>query len=290
MRHVFFVLTCAAIGATELYSCGLPAAGVLTGSEYEMGLRRLAEHAGEVAGALATYRQQHGRWPTNEEGLSVLPPLRFDCDIRSAGPRELRHWHRFMCDTLTHARSGAGILTPHLVPYFYENRLDARENAFAGSPVDDDSGRDFSIAIADGVTVWHVDGRAMRAERTALAWEEGTVSVALLLASFALAILWFRTRDRDLDAGKIKEGPWYVARGVLAVLLALAAFLLVPLTTPHGHANALRLDRRPKLVEACEEALDFYRDRGVLAPETRDRLAQAMKEDGETIRRALADR
>jgi hypothetical protein len=291
VRHVYFVLFCASVTAASLFSCH---------AKYEHEpphlrgeLRLLREHMGRVVKGLEKWHERQGRWPTNGEGLTVLHP-------KGPNVRDLRDPEQVLNSRLGGDPFGsdrylflsdAGLLTPHLVPYLYENRNDAPPGAFEGSPVEDDGGREWSAAVADGIYVWSVDGRKCESELSAIHREMALTVGGSYLATVVFAILWMNRRLRDKARPGIRQGTWYVLRGIGGTLLFLFALLVGPGTAVTCYMmRHFWLGRRPALAAECERILDFYRDRGVLSPEAHDRFVMAIRDDGAAILRAREER
>ena len=179
-----------------------------------------------VAAHLNEWREEHGRYPTNEEGLAVLVE----------DPSEAEWFAEVAC------RGGsldpdlangypldfsAGLLTPLYVPFVYENCRDApdRPPPVPGSDM-------WSVAVDEGVTVWASAGPPVEAScrragaryRSAVRERKlltGVVVVASLIA--LISAVFLRTR-RTRGAGPRAPGAIGV-RIAMAILAGQALWL-----------------------------------------------------------------
>jgi hypothetical protein len=174
----------------------------------------------------------------------------------------------------------AGIHDRWLVPLVYENRRDAPEGAFAGSPAGPGWGKgNFCIEAAPDIWVWSVGGKQftdqIAVERRAVRQKSvaGGFLWSLGLAMLIGMCIWRRRALRRL--GK-RSRLW-----VLAVVGAAAS--LLPVAEPELFRatcyimSPLFQDRnRPAMMVRRRELLDKHLQRGVISQATYERCKQAM--------------
>jgi hypothetical protein len=112
-------------------------------------------------------------------------------------PRRVRLDLAFAAGGTAYLVSPAGILSPSLVPYGYENRLGRPDADFAGSPVQSDSGRRYSLLVDDRIYLYSADGELIaadldrqRSNAVRTRWAGG----GLLVLAAALVVLALRRR------------------------------------------------------------------------------------------------
>jgi hypothetical protein len=157
----------------------------------------------------------------------------------------------------------AGIYSPSLLPFMYENRRGLRPELFGDSPANEDANRRFSIEVDDGIYVYSLLGRELIAElRAAQLWAWGLASagVACLLGALVL-VFW----PRPGKAGRL--GMW------LAVVVGSIVFGTAGRTTCYIMAP-LFYRRRPEIIAQQRKLLDEYHERGVINDETYARLVR----------------
>ncbi|MBM4037893.1 MAG: hypothetical protein FJ290_05205 [Planctomycetes bacterium] len=207
---------------------------------------------GQLAGLrvhLQDFRQAHGRYPTNDEGLAALDNFvsRGKCELPSrwgeprlpdlsddlftwrnaklavqlhrehygrppATAQEFREFFRHQFgvkmpednaaqtveielaigkDDSLFILSPAGVLSPWLVPYVYENRNGLAPTLFADSPANADRGERYSLRVDEGIYVHSVGGLLCAQVRDRHWWEyhgPQFVGYALLAAALALVV------------------------------------------------------------------------------------------------------
>ncbi len=280
-RVALFALLLVGVAAASVSLFGRVGDDAIHGCRYEGSC--LAGRMGEIAGHLRAWHDARGRYPTTDEGLSVLGPVGEEVDFapdpRHLDARPFLDGGRVVGGPVTLLRADIGPVTPWPLPYFYENRNGAPAGTFARSPVDEDESRRWSNAVADGVYVWCVDGRHLARRERALRVRQGAIAGAGLLLASAAAGLWWRARRRS-------GVRWSLTAGVACLLALLAAASVGPFlrsAAPRSHHTRFDLSRRPPIAAECEQVLAAYRDRGAIRPETHDRLVAGLRALGERI-------
>ncbi|MCU0726332.1 MAG: hypothetical protein MUE73_11155 [Planctomycetes bacterium] len=282
LRHLFFVLACAGVGIGSFFSCD---------PEYRGGqgklLGHLRRHLVEVAGGLRRWAEDHGGWPAAADGLPALDSLPNSRDLRGRSsldaPGAVRSEVFSYGAHEVHCLTGAGPLTPFLLPYLYENRTGGA--GAAGLPMEDDPAGDWSVEVAPGVFVLSAEARILSRELTRLRREMFLVLGGAGAVAVAFGLLFLRALRRDEARGRVGRGPVADALGVLLLLAAVFACVLHPTSDPgrtpeYGYFHSVR---RPGFAAAVAGALRAYRDAGALSPEAYGRTMAAMERDGEAL-------
>jgi hypothetical protein len=285
LRHLFFVLACAGVGVASFFSCDM---------EYRGGWSKLQghlrHHLEEVAGGLREWAEGHGGWPASADGLPPLESLPDLVDLRGRGFLDVHPRVRVAIDGPrsheVHCLTGAGPLTPFLLPYLYENRVG--RTGFASSPVDEAPGRDWSVEVAPGVCVWSAEGRILARELTRRQREFLLVFGGAGFAAVVFGFLYLWARSRDEGLGRIRRGPAAAVRTSFGGLLLVAA-VLACICQPRfdrgrlPHYGYFHSVWRSEFAAAVHGALRAYRDAGLLSLAAHDRMMAAMEQDGRAL-------
>ncbi len=296
-------------------------------------LEIIREQLGVVGQHLLAYRQTHGRYPTNDEGLAALD----DFEVRIAAtvhalpvPRlggaegfSLRYsrfgWTMIKPALREHRRRlgrppqdleelaplgldaalglepspqgesrpvvvdvaidradnllllcPAGVLSPWLLPYVYENRNGLDPDLCRGSPADADPKRRYSVRVDEGVYVYSIGGRLYAEEMDRLWWERNRprfFGAALLAAALVLTVVLAVRRGRRGRAAPVV---------LLAAAFAGAGGHFLGQVTCYVMAP-LFYERDAKMVARQRALLDTYHRRGVIGDEAYDRAVAALK-------------
>lgn len=223
--------------------------------------------------ALREYRQKHGGPPRNAQqflgvGLGgvfyvdgsfgeTFDPVRLDVAIG--------HDDNFF------VLSPAGVLSPWLVPYVYENRIGRDAKAFRGSPADRDRQRRWSVQVDEGVFVFAVGGEEVAGEYDAAWWGRhgpkmfGALLIAVSLGA-GLASLVRGRGARALVEAILATVLSIVGVGAHRVANHATCYIMAPLF-PH---------RTPQMVRGQRGLLARYRERDVINDETYRKSLEAL--------------
>jgi hypothetical protein len=285
MRILFFILMCGGIACCGAFACdpGFPSREPRP-DEIQANRVLLAE----VGSRLRAWHEAHGRWPTNDEGLSVVadagvrvfPPFE---DRREEAQAMLTRLDAFFDPVLM--RSDAGPMSPKFVPYLYENRRDAPPGTFAGSPVDGDAERAWSLAVDDGVYVLSVELKQSLEKRAA----EDRRYLLVVLATLGPTILFGVLFALSKPPAARRRGAVVLQRagGALVFLAALIPFSFHTTSSACYAPNRFIGRRRAPLAEECRRILTGYRDRGAIRPETYQRLVDVLEVDVDRLNRSV---
>jgi hypothetical protein len=227
--------------------------------------------------ALAKYRQEHGHGPRSEAELfqAILGnPLQGDGTSHigtsympipvevGIGPGDCL---LVLCP--------AGIMTPWLVPYVYENRTGTDPTAFQDSPANSGDPR-WSICVDDGVYVYSLGAKAYAAEYDSAFWPETGLlylGCALLAGGFVGLILVIVSRRKSvvgsLFVGMLLFGVYtFFSFG----LGTLANFNRQPEPDLFGHCE-------PKAIAEQRTLLKEFHKRGILGDEAYEKALMGLE-------------
>jgi hypothetical protein len=164
--------------------------------------------------------------------------------------------------------SRAGVLSPWLIPYVYDNRTGAPASAFAGSPADDGDER-YSVEVAAGVYVWSVGRRMYAEEIRALWWERNWprfVGAGMLLAAGVLLAVMLLPSNSGRAVGLV-AALGSGAGGFLCGSLRVSCYIMAPMFSR----------RDPKMVARRRNLLEKHRGRGVISEATYRKAVSALE-------------
>lgn len=273
---------------------------------------------------LILYKQTHGRYPTNDEGLGVLDNFesRFPADFapdeaarKTINGNFYRQWSKegqmlideyrfefgsvpknaeeFRSDLLWMRHepptkterattpvevafaegenvfliTPAGVMTPWMVPYVYENRQGMDAGKFAGSPVERDKKGRYSVQVDQGVFIYSVGAELLSRRLDRLWWEDNSprfVGLGLLAVAAILVVAVNRCSRTAVVAG------------VAAAAVGLAVFQTTRVTC--YVMSPLFRYRDPEMVSRQRELLEQYHQRGVIADSTYEKALEGLHE------------
>ena len=142
----------------------------------------------QVRDHIAKWRAEHGSAPTDIEQLSLATRFTFgqapfeqdndtgaECAEVAVG-----------CGNNLFVITEAGVLSPWMLPYVYENRNGLDPSKFQGSPADADRERRYSVRVDDGVYVYSMGAQCFSERYDRTWWSYNGVrfvGVALLLGA-----------------------------------------------------------------------------------------------------------
>lgn len=218
--------------------------------------------------AVRSFARQHGRVPASAEELlscgpvrEVLPPdadetasVELDVAVADGGSVLLI--------------DDAGVLSPCMLHYVYENRTGLDAGQFDGSPANGDWRRRYSVRVDDGVYVSSIDGRYWsRRLDDALFERWAPVVLGLVMVGVAIGVaISSAKRSTGAGAGAVAGVAVAAAVGVAAGLPALSCYVV---SGPFDHRN-------PDNVQEQRELLEKFHARGAIGDATYERLVSAM--------------
>lgn len=148
MKILLFILLQATDVAGSIY---LSDGDFTTGISFARAqMNKIHEHLLLIKGHLIQFENQNGRYPTNDEGLSVLDGLR--TKIKELDIEYDNSYYEMRNGEIR--RFDSEILSPWYVPFIYENRRGQNENMFSESPVNNDHGENYSVRVDEGIFVY----------------------------------------------------------------------------------------------------------------------------------------
>jgi len=277
---------------------------------------------------LHAYKDAHGQYPTNDEGLAALDNFDAKFEITlyrhpEEDPEEISfyrdfYWYEHWKHTITRYRrehggkapqsaldleqtrfgyivmdpydselkpvpmevavgrkdslfflSPAGVLSPWLVPYVYENRNGLDPNIFRDSPVTRDRRGRYSVRVDDGIYVYSVGGQVYSRKFDREWWAyygPFFAGCGLVLASVVLVVVLMR---RSKKLGLIGGMAMLVSAGGIYALKACYITCYVP--------SPLFSYRYPEILSKQRELLDSFHQRGVICDETYTKALAALE-------------
>ena len=214
------------------------------------------------------FREHHGRAPSKPGDLVALTAMasEHDPDFK---PVEVdlaigRDDHIFLM-------TDAGILSPWLVPYVYENCQGLGPAAFADSPAPRGLAERYSVRVDDGVYVYSVGGRLCAEELAPITWRRTVVALIVLLlfgAALLFVLLSFRASARAgiaaLTTLLVATCGWFF---LCFVVLAHPCMLWPPRF----------YHRDPRMLTEQRQLLEKYHSRGVLSDASYRRALSAIE-------------
>jgi len=174
--------------------------------------------------------------------------------------------------------SPAGVLSPWMVPYIYENRIGMDRQAFADSPAGVDTKRRYSVEVdKGGVYVYSVGGQLYAEKLDSMQWDDTQMilfGLGLLLAALVFTALMFVSSAAAIT-------------GTLALIGSAAIAFSFHYNRPQELCymmSPLFSDRNPELVPRQKELLDKYRDAGVLGDQAYHKAMAAL--DGTQVQQS----
>jgi hypothetical protein len=214
-----------------------------------------------VNDALHEFRDQNGRYPTNEEGIaSAMPADSIWKDSIKERPRV--------------KLGAAGMISPWGVPYVYENRIGLDPQLFADSPVQNDKGHYYSNKVDEDVFVYSIGCIPVAQEYIKLNRAKMIASDTAIGGIVLFAILWIICRARPRS--RVRQ-----AAGVIAGAFGIFLSFFVPQVfsvscyepMPYGEW------RKGEVMVDYYDLLQKFRARGIIADEGYEKLENALKEE-----------
>jgi len=225
--------------------------------------------------SLKRFRDRHGRAPRDRRDFFQTEIGYAFRDKERMGeleqrPTEVefaidRHDNIFLHDS-------AGVLSPWLLPYNYENRNGVHADAFCGSPADGDRWG-CSVLVDNGVYVFSSGGYVYAQEFRRMWWQRNgprMLGVSLITIGIVMAIHGVvRTRYRRPLLGLLAVIPGFLCGGGLSVMNRATCYVM----------SELFSHRSPKMVAVQMKLLDKYRDTGVISEDTYQRAVSATRRE-----------
>jgi hypothetical protein len=237
------------------------------------------EQLNVIADALRNFKAKTGAYPTNDEGLAVLPEFKPPSPTENTESRE----------TATEPGPGPwpsaiGPITMSGLAYVYENRNGLPAEKFADSPVEKDKEGQYSLEVNDGIYVYSIEEGDMAPEERlnpGFLIAVSIVCVVFIAAIFSYALPAIR-RSR---LGFVIVAKWLV-RSAAFLLLAVYAFFAL-----NGYPGSttcyvpMRLDRtkRPRYSAEYRQILQKYKDRGIIKETTYNTIMETLKKEQEML-------
>jgi hypothetical protein len=231
------------------------------------GLRVFHDEAAFIAGELKNFKREHGRYPSNDDGLAPVAGVVKSkleksngwltrCRVTASGP--LAHWGD---------------------PIIYENRRGLPNVAFRWR---DESGSDDAYTYKVDDRVYLRSAGAMLASRRVAAknMRVNTASVATLAATAALLISYYLHGVR-----KYANRPYHIRAlhaiglGVYTLFVALIVALPFALFMSGCGCPGMQIPRTSELTRAYMGVMRGYHKQGIIKAKTLERILDNLRED-----------
>jgi hypothetical protein len=164
----------------------------------------------------------------------------------------------------------AGVLSPWLVPYVYENRNGHKKAIFADSPANQDRKERYSIRVDDGVYICSTGGQLYAKELDVMWWAYNWprfLGLAFILAAVILLVLMICSSKKSMALGILAM----VGSTGVGVVLHGAGYATCYIMVP------LFYDRDPKMVAQQKQLLNKYHSNGVISDTTYEQALSALE-------------
>ena len=222
---------------------------------------------------IAAWRAEHGSVPADIEQLSAAVHLGFDwlppeveneTGARRAQVAITRGNNLFVI-------TEAGVMTPWMLPYVYENRAGLDPAKFQGSPADTDRARRYSVRVADGVYVYSVGAQCYAADYDRWWW--GINGVRLLGAAMIPGAIVMIVRAVRASR-KAPVVLFVVAAGLGLVAHGMNHATCYVMSNIFGQRDRGMIARQRELLESCHA-------RGILNDATYRKVLSSLPPDAD---------
>lgn len=217
------------------------------------------------------FKQAHGRLPESWTELKDWPSLfieGYPLDESDGSP-----YHLDVAvgpDYKAFVKSPAGLLSPGLVPYIYENRRGLDADRFGMSPVGDGDAGASWVRVDQGIYIWSPEAQYYAEQADAAQWEYDKpryVGAVLLLVAFWITI-------RSFHAGMHAR----VAGGISMLVGLVVGFGGGQLGRATCYVMSSPFSRRPpEMVDRQRQLLKQYHDRGIINTDTYNRATRVLE-------------
>lgn len=230
----------------------------------------------DITKRIQDYRQKHGQVPqTTAEFLESHIGSALDPEWRSFALEDLESLEFDVAigkeDNL-YFLSPAGIMSPWLMPYVYENRNGLNQVLFADSPARRDSKKLYSIQVDDGIYVYSVGGRFYNKKLSVMWWQRygpRILGVGLILTAVVFLVLIIRSSKKTAIIG-ILALAGSVGGGI--------GFGFKNITYATCYIMSLLFSwRDPEMIVQQKELLDKYHENGVINDMTYEKSLSALE-------------
>lgn len=233
-------------------------------------LRINMENLETVSKALHDYKEKHGRYPTNDEGLSVIHD-----EFLASKPRHFTYRDTRLNDS--------GILTVWHEPYVYENRIGLDQEKFADSGATLDVKRKYSIQVDENIFAWSTAAEKNYHEYSH--WNRviyGTwnaVRVVFLLTFAVYGFFMWRSYEKVSSVGKkiTRLVVTFISAGLVGAFLGMMAFCVGIRSCYEPMIFYPR--RTTEVTSDYLQLVDKYRERGIITDKTYKKIVKVIEEE-----------
>lgn len=294
-RYVYFLLICLSIILLEVIVFNNKY--TYEPSWYKGHLSEIQKQLKEIKTELQEYNKNNSRYPTSDEGLSVLDDLK--ARLQEKYPD--KSFEKYIYDnidtygTMDEAPykdirfSKAGILDYWAMPYVYENRSEKNSSIFKDSPVNSDHLGSYSIKVDNDIYVYSVGAIRFYNEYNKIRIEKYSLIGLSLTLLIVFIVLYRKARKKE----EIKKENIFitiirVSLSTVAIIVAIAAgmFFGNPVTC-YVMSRFDKREYRPEMISMYNNIIEKYFKSGVIKEETYNKMKKTMDEETKRINKRV---
>lgn len=228
-----------------------------------------------IAYFVTEYERTHGRYPTNDEGLSgirdTMSRVQSGKEKSGSAPR----WPGFAPGQL----DDNCVKSYWAEPFIYENRRGLPARKFAGSMVDADKDHEYSVRVDDGIYIWCLAAAKLDDIHHSRLAKRTPVRASLIGLGALFVLAYLIPTVRSVDRSQRGLAGYRKVLGALAGGIGVGALVFILLSPMFAHVSCYKVAimHPPRLREDYEELVTKYRDQGVISG---DACAKLLRSQG----------
>jgi hypothetical protein len=290
MRYIWFICICLTLAIGGFYCNSLRdnPKYIYEPGYYKGHLNTIKKHLQTISAHLQKYNLQNGRYPDNNEGLTVLEDLKKELIGKQkrllppmgSDDSGAEYYHR---DVGEMASFEGGILSPWFEPFMYENRRNLPANMFVDSPANQDEEQNYSIKVDESIYVYSMKAALYSQEYSLLMKEverarlsQKIIKIAMIILIIIFVYLFIRAKR------SVAKQVWWVKTLKIcgSGLVFLTSLIIGGIETRVTCyiMDIFDLGRHPEMISQYTALLDKYRQRGVITDATYQKIKQSLGE------------
>ncbi len=225
-----------------------------------------------VAHFVREYRVTNGHYPSNDEGLILITDTirRARADEHRSTDGDTPKWPGFRPGQF----DGISVTSLWDEPFIYENRRGIPAAKFAGSMVDADKDREYSVRVDDGVYIWCLAAAKLDEIHHSRLRKRTPIRASLIGLGSLLVLAYLIPTVRSVDRSRRGFPAYRELLGSLAGGFGVGALVFIFLSPLFAHVSCYKMAimHPPRLREGYEELMTRYRDQGVISDEAYEKL------------------
>jgi hypothetical protein len=231
-----------------------------------------------IAHFVKEYRVTNGRYPSNDEGLIVVTETirRARADEHRSTDGDTPKWPGFWPGQF----DGISVTSLWNEPFIYENRRGLPARKFAGSMVDADKDREYSVRVDDGVYIWCLAAAKLDGVHHSRLAKRTPVRASLIGLGALFVLAYLIPTVRSVDRSQRGFAGYRKALGALAGGVGVGALVFIFLSPVFAHVSCYKMAimHPPRLREDYEELITKYRDQGVISEKAYQKLLKSVSD------------